>query len=159
MNDDADNVEFDDALAVALARSVERTDLAPRPEVEARLLARAGILPVPQGFSFQYDDEAGWAPHPVPGIRMKVLALNRVAGYATVLFDVAPGTRFPPHHHQGAEECYVISGSLHTWDRKLGPGDFVHADADTHHTELWTEEGCRVLQVMPPEDYFPDPPA
>ena len=80
-------------------------------------------------------------PHPVPGIRMKVLALNKQRGYATLLLDVEPGTRFPAHHHGGAEECYVVSGSLFTCGRRLGPGDFVHADADTDHGELWTRRG------------------
>ena len=82
-----------------------------------------------------------WMPHPVPGIRMKVLALNKARGYATLLLDVAPGTRFPAHHHGGAEECFVVSGSIYTCGRRLGPGDFVHADADTDHGELWTDEG------------------
>ncbi len=94
-----------------------------------------------------------WQPHPVPGIRMKVLAMNAERGYATLVLDVAPGTRFPPHHHAGAEECYVISGSLFTCGRRLGPGDFVHADGDTDHDELYTEEGCQVLLVVPPDDY------
>ena len=26
------------------------------------------------------------------------------------------------------------------------------------HEELWTDEGARVLLVVPPEDYMPDPP-
>ena len=34
-------------------------------------------------------------------------------------------------------------------------GDFLHADANTDHGELWSEEGCRVLLVVPPEDYLP----
>jgi quercetin dioxygenase-like cupin family protein len=160
MSHDQDTVEFDDALVVALARSVERTDVAPSPEVKERLLARLHDTPaVPRGFSFRYAAEPDWVPHPVPGILMKVLALNKTSGYATILLDVAPGTRFPAHdHHGGAEECYVISGSLHTCDRRLGPGDFVHADAGTEHGELWTDEGCRVMLIVPPEDYFPAPP-
>ena len=89
---------------------------------------------------------------------MKVLALNRAAGYAALLLDVAPGTRFPSHHHSGAEECYVLSGSLYTCDRRMSAGDFLHADAGTDHCELRTEEGCRVLLVVPPEDGLPDPP-
>ena len=89
---------------------------------------------------------------------MKVLALNRAAGYAALLLDVAPGTRFPSHHHSGAEECYVLSGSLYTCDRRMSAGDFLHADAGTDHGELRTEEGCRVLLVVPPEDELPDPP-
>jgi anti-sigma factor ChrR (cupin superfamily) len=89
---------------------------------------------------------------------MKVLALNREAGYAALLLDVAPGTRFPAHHHAGAEECYVLSGSLYTCGRRMGAGDFLHADANTDHGELWTDEGCRVLLVVPPEGELPDPP-
>jgi quercetin dioxygenase-like cupin family protein len=167
MSDDSrsDMIEFDPLVALALA-SVGAGVGAPRPEVKRRLmdvLAAPPVpegfsLPVPEGFSFRFAADADWMPHPVPGIRMKVLALNRAAGYATLLLDVAPGTRFPAHHHSAAEECYVLSGSLYTCDRRLAAGDFVHADAATDHGELWTEEGCRVLLVVPPEDYIPEPP-
>lgn len=151
----ADVVEFDDVLTVALAATAGT--VAPRPEVKQRLLARLAGTPVPAGFSFRFATDAEWLSHPVPGIRMKVLALNRAAGYATLLLDVAPGTRFPAHHHAGAEECYVVSGSLYTCDRRLEAGDFLHADADTDHGELWTDEGCRVLLVVPPDDEMPTP--
>jgi quercetin dioxygenase-like cupin family protein len=160
MTDDlrADVIEFDDTVVLALA-SLVTGPAAPRPEVRERLLASLPGLPRPPGgFSFRFASDADWLPHPVPGIRMKVLALNRAAGYTTLLLDVAPGTRFPPHHHAGAEECYVLSGSLYTCDRRMTAGDFLHADANTDHGELWTEEGCRVLLVVPPEDYLPDPP-
>ena len=155
---DADVIEFDPLIAVALAQSAADEQPAPPAEVRQRLLARLGPPPVPTGFSFRFAAEPDWLPHPVPGIRMKVLAKNRRSGYATLLLDVAPGARFPPHHHSGAEECYVISGSLYTCDRRLAAGDFVHADADTDHDELWTEHGCRVLLVVPDEEELPDPP-
>jgi len=111
--------------------------------------------PAPAGFSFHFTEEEGWMPHVVPGIRMKLLAMNHARGYCTLLLDVAPGSRFPPHHHTGDEECYVISGSLVACGRRLVAGDFHHADAGSEHGELWTEEGCRVLLVVPPEDYLP----
>jgi anti-sigma factor ChrR (cupin superfamily) len=85
---------------------------------------------------------------------MRVLSVNEAKGYATLLLDVRPGTRFPAHHHSGAEECYVISGSLYTCDRRFGPGDFVHADPDTDHGQLWTEEGCVVLLVAPTDEHL-----
>jgi anti-sigma factor ChrR (cupin superfamily) len=89
---------------------------------------------------------------------MRVLALNKSRGYATLLFDVAPGTHFPPHHHGGAEECYVVSGSpvhraVGVWTR----GDFVHADADTDHGELSPKRvarsswSFRLKKPLPPE--------
>jgi anti-sigma factor ChrR (cupin superfamily) len=156
MSDDTNVIEFDDIVAQALA-SLAATGARPRPEVRQRLLSKLAAPPVPDGFSFRPAAEADWLPHPVPGIRMKVLALNRAAGYATLLLDVAPGTRFPPHHHGGAEECYVVSGSLYTCGRRMVAGDFLHADSETDHGELWTEEGCRVLLVVPPDDDLPDP--
>ena len=158
MTDDlqGDVIEFDEALMLALASL--SAGAVPRPEVRQRLLASLSEpQPVPAGFSFRFASDDAWVPHPVPGIRMKVLAMNHAAGYATLLLDVAPGTRFPAHHHAGAEECYVLSGSLYTWDRRMTAGDFLHADPDTDHGELWTEEGCRVLLVVPPEDDLPLP--
>lgn len=150
---DPDSPAFDDLVLVALAEAAA-TPVDPRPEVRARLMAQIADPPAPKGFAFRYAAEPDWLPHPVPGIRMKVLSLNERAGYATLLLDVAPGTRFPSHFHEGAEECYVLSGSLHTCGRHLRAGDFVHADADTHHGELYTDEGCQVLLVTPPEEFI-----
>lgn len=155
MSDDI--LDFDEAVALVLAESVSRD---PSPDVRRRLMQRiaaAEAPPPPPGFAFRFEAEHEWLPHPVPGIRMKVLALNRDRGYATLLLDVAPGTRFPPHHHGGAEECYVISGAAYSCGRKMTAGDFLHADAGTDHAELYTDEGCRVLLVVEPEDYMPDP--
>ncbi len=154
-----DMVEFDELVALALAQAVATED-GPSPDVKARLMASIGAgegdaaPDAPSGFEFRFSNETAWRRHPVPGIRMKVLAKNAERGYATLLLDVAPGTRFPSHHHEGAEECYVISGSLFTCGRKLGAGDFVHADGNTDHDELYTEEGCRVLLIVTPEDYM-----
>jgi anti-sigma factor ChrR (cupin superfamily) len=157
MTDDShDPIEFDEVTLLALAQEADAGEL-PSAHVKQRLMARVESADAPPaGFSFIESDE-GWVPHPLPGIRMKMLSLDRERNYATMLFDVAPGTRFPEHHHHAPEECYVISGSLYAYGRRLVAGDFIHADAHTDHDELWTEEGCRVLLVVQPEDYFPDP--
>ena len=157
MTDDIiDEIVFDELIALELARAVDTGEL-PRPDVRQRLMSRLSetAAPLPPGFSFRLAIDQDWLPHPVPGIRMKVLALNRQQGYVTLLLDVAPGTRFPAHHHGGDEECYVISGSLVACGRRIAAGDFHHADAGSDHGELWTDEGCRVLLVVAPEDYNP----
>ena len=154
MSDERETGEFDDLLLVALAKAV--TPVEPRPAVRQQILstiARADGS-TPRGFAFRFDADQDWQPHPVPGIKMKVLSLNGKAGYATLLLDVAPDTHFPPHEHHAAEECYVVSGSLFTCGRKFVAGEFIHADAETEHGELYTEEGCRVLLVVEPEDYM-----
>jgi quercetin dioxygenase-like cupin family protein len=155
MTDDSeDSVVFDDLVALGLAHLALGPE--PSPSVKAKLLADVRAAETVPGFAIRWSPDDDWVPHPVPGIRMKVLSINRRNGYATLLLDVAPGTRFPAHHHDGDEECYVLSGSVHTLGRRLGPGDFLHADAGTDHGELWTDEGARVLLVVPPEDYMPE---
>jgi anti-sigma factor ChrR (cupin superfamily) len=156
IDDTVDDIAFDEVIALALARAAE-TGALPRPDVKLRLMSRLidAVEPIPRGFSFRLANDQDWLPHPVPGIRMKVLAENRQQGYVTLLLDVAPGTRFPAHHHGGAEECYVISGSLVACGRRITAGDFHHADAGSDHGELTTDEGCRVLLVVAPEDYLP----
>jgi quercetin dioxygenase-like cupin family protein len=148
-----EDVQFDEATSLALAARAAGPE--PSPDVRRRLMASIRAADTPPGFAFVFDRDDDWMPHAVPGIRLKVLALNKARGYATLLLDVAPGTRFPPHHHGGAEECYVVSGSLFTCGRRLGPGDFVHADGDSDHGELYTEEGCRVILVVPPGEHLP----
>jgi anti-sigma factor ChrR (cupin superfamily) len=155
MTNEIDTVEFDEAVALALAEAAADAAPAPRPELKRQLLDRVRAATEPAGFAFHWTRDEQWLPHPVPGIKMRVLALNKRRGYATLLLDVEPGTRFPSHHHGGAEECYVVSGSLYTCGRHLVAGDFVHADADTDHGELWTEEGCQVILVVPPEEHLP----
>ena len=150
MNNQDEDVALDETLLLALAESVAGPE--PRPEVKTQLLARLSVPPLPAGFSVRLDAEDDWLQHPVPGIRMKVLSVNRRSGYATLLLDVAPGTRFPEHDHDGDEECYVISGSVVTVGRQFVAGDFIHANAGTHHEELRTDTGARVLLVVPSSD-------
>ena len=147
-----DEVEFDDQLALALALAADSGE--PSPADRARLMARVRQPEARPGFSFRLASEDDWLPHPVPGIRMKVLAMDRQRGIATLLLDVAPGTVFPAHHHGTDEECYVISGTLVACGRTIGPGDFHHADGGSDHGELRTETGCQVLLVAEPEEYM-----
>ncbi len=147
MSERDEDIEFDEPILLALAESVQGP--LPRPEVKAKLLARLSAEGLPEGFSVRLAAEDDWLPHPVPGIRMKVLSVNRRSDYATLLLDVAPGTVFPAHDHDGDEECYIVSGSVMTVGRRLGPGDFIHADGGTHHEALWTDEGARVILVVP----------
>ena len=150
--DPRDDVEFDDIETIALALSA---DAGPAPSsVKASMLSRVHATGAPAGFAFRLADEAAWQPHPIAGIRMQVLSGGGEAGYAVLLLDVAPGTHYPAHHHGGAEECYVISGTVDTCGRRLKAGDFVHADAGTDHGGLFSEDGCRVLLVVSAADYL-----
>ena len=152
MIEERDDELFDDVTMLALAQSSASGAIGFLGDLKTRLMARLPEPEVPHGFSLRLASDDDWQPHAVRGIRMKVLSVDRQAGRATLLLDVAPGTRFPAHHHSGAEECYVLTGSVHTCGRRLESGDFVGAAAGTDHAELWTDEGCSVLLIVPADE-------
>ena len=94
-----------------------------------------------------------WVQTPIPGVRVKVLSIDRLRDRVTMLLRAEPGARYPAHRHSGPEECYVISGSVMVEGRRLQAGDFHHAEGDSHHAELWTEDGVEVLLVGSASDY------
>lgn len=95
-------------------------------------------------------NEGKWRPHAVPGIEYKELSHDR--DRVMLLMRFAPGARLPAHRHHGAEECYVVEGSLWSGDLHLKRGDFLHADAGSSHDALWSEEGGMALLVVSRED-------
>ena len=79
------NIDFDD-LELPLALLASAGAPAPRRAVRDQLMARirAEQPAAPPGFTFHLaTDRNTWRPHPVPGIQMKVLSLDRDRGCAT----------------------------------------------------------------------------
>jgi quercetin dioxygenase-like cupin family protein len=124
---------------------------APSPHVKAALLARIAA-PSHQTITSREGD---WVQTPVPGVRMKILAIDRARDRVTMLVRGEPGATYPAHRHSGPEECYVIRGSLIVEGRLLRAGDFHHAEGDSDHGELHTDEGVEVLLVAAASDYLP----
>jgi anti-sigma factor ChrR (cupin superfamily) len=138
---------YETAAAVA-----EGVDLAePPPHVRGRVLAAARV---PTRYTIWGGDD-GWSDTPLPGIRVKVLAVDKPRSMATLLIRAEPGAVYPSHKHHGPEECYILRGSVVIDDRVLRAGDFHHADEDSDHGEITTTEGADVLIVGAIEDYLP----
>ena len=137
------------AVAVTLADG--QPSVEPPPRVRQQLLAR---IARPSRYTIPAS-EGDWADAGLPGLTMKVLAVDRPRGLVTLLVRGEPGARYPAHHHSGPEECYVIRGTVHVDNRVLGPGDFHHADAGSDHGELYTPDGAEVLIVGAIADYLP----
>ena len=136
---------------MALAFAAEAPPQAPSPAVRERLLASLGA---PAKYTVAAD-EGQWNDSGLPGIRVKILAVDRQRGLVTMLLRGDPGARYPSHRHSAPEECYVIRGSVTIGDRLLRPGDFHHADADSDHGEIVTAEGAEVLLIGAIDDYLP----
>lgn len=137
------------AAAVLGAALGAEEDLAPPPALRARIMARVGV---PGSFSV-FAAQLPWLPTPFEGLRMKVLAHDAARNSAVLFMHAEAGVRYPPHHHSGAEECYVISGELHVMGTVLHAGDLHHAEADSDHGELYTPTGVEVLLVVAASDY------
>jgi len=135
--------------AVDVASSVPAA--MPSPRVRAALLAKAAM---PSNHTVTAAD-GEWVQSPLPGVRMKILAIDRVRDRVTMLLKGEPGATYPAHRHTGPEECYVIRGSLVVEGQLLRAGDFHHAEGDSHHGELRTDDGVEVLLVAAASDYLP----
>lgn len=125
--------------------------IAPPADLRERVLAAART---PSRYTLR-SDEGEWAETGLPGIRAKVLAVDKVRSLATMLVRAEPGAVYPSHKHHGPEECLVLSGSVVIDGRILRAGDFHHADEDSDHGEISTTEGAEVLIVGAIEDYLP----
>jgi anti-sigma factor ChrR (cupin superfamily) len=103
------------------------------------------------GFFAYARDQSAWRDHPIPGVRVRELSVNRESNYAMTLYELAPGVTFPEHPHARDEECFVLSGDLHVDGRILHSGDFHHANKGTEHGIAVTESGCTLLIVAAAE--------
>jgi anti-sigma factor ChrR (cupin superfamily) len=104
------------------------------------------LLAVPKSSSLPTWEEAA------PGISVKLLATDAGKSRCSMLVRLAPGANYPPHCHAGEEELHLLHGELMVDDRKLYPGDYLHAGAGTVDHRVWTETGCTCVLVTSTED-------
>jgi len=77
-----------------------------------------------------------------PGISVKILATDHDKQRVSMLVRLEPGTDYPPHRHDGVEELHLLHGELMIDDKKLHPGDYIRAEANTVDHRVWSETGC-----------------
>jgi anti-sigma factor ChrR (cupin superfamily) len=87
-----------------------------------------------------------------PGISCKLLATDMEKNRVSMLVRLAPGTDYPRHRHAGVEELHLLQGELMIDDKKLYPGDYNRAEADTVDYRVWSETGCTCVLLTSIED-------
>jgi anti-sigma factor ChrR (cupin superfamily) len=87
-----------------------------------------------------------------PGIACKLLATDTDRRRVSMLVRLAPGTDYPPHRHAGFEELHLLHGELIVDDKKLYPGDYLRAEADTVDHRVWSETGCTCVLLTSTQD-------
>jgi ChrR-like protein with cupin domain len=87
-----------------------------------------------------------------PGISCQLLATDTEKNRVSMLVRLVPGAEYPPHRHAGVEELYVLHGELMIDEKKLFPGDYIRADADSADHRVWSETGCTCVLLTSTKD-------
>lgn len=87
-----------------------------------------------------------------PGISVKLLATDLANDRVSMLVRLAPGVSYPPHRHSGVEELHLLNGELYINERKLFPGDYSRAEAETSDYRVYSETGCTCVLITSPSD-------
>ncbi len=98
------------------------------------------------------NDQTGWKQLPIPGAWIKLLSLEKERGYAVLMGRLDAGARYPAHVNAGPEDFLVLTGDLHIGSRRMGPGDFHHADGGSRHEENYSLAGCTLISVLTTDD-------
>lgn len=146
---------------VALSAPAQSLPLGLRDKVLQRIesadaskqVAKKALSPLVPGLSFiDAPGAKDWKPLPIPGTYIKLLSLEKERGYAVLMGKLDPGARYPAHINAGPEDFYILTGDLHIGNRRLGAGDFHHADGGSQHEENYSVEGCTLLAVLTTDD-------
>lgn len=115
----------------------------------SRIAAETGqepVVPAPQR-----PPESEWE-EAAPGLSYKLFATDTEKDRVSLLVRLAPGAHYPPHHHAGVEELYLLDGELMIDDKKLYPGDYNRAEPGTDDRRIWSETGCTCVLLTSTRD-------
>lgn len=117
----------------------------PPPGVKTALLAK---LTGPK-CEFAFADGGAFVPTRFPGVTMRLLHFDKTRRQFSAFMKIAPGAKFPTHHHDGPEECVVLHGELIVGSVRMRAGDYQRADADSEHDVQWSETGAMAFVTAP----------
>ena len=83
-----------------------------------------------------------------PGIKGRLLHIDRTLNRKHLLIRMAPGATYQPHPHDADEQTLVIEGDLSFGPLDLKAGDFHTATPSSLHPPGSTVNGCLVHVIM-----------
>ncbi|QEL15380.1 cupin domain-containing protein [Limnoglobus roseus] len=151
--------ELDALDAAILALTAEIPAVEPPPMVKQQLFDRLAVAPPANptleqqrdaaeklsALQFSFREEAMFQYSHMPGVTARLLHLDSTAKRFSAIVKLEPGSRIPPHHHDGLEECLVLEGELILGTVRMRPGDYQWAEDGSDHVEQWTDVGATVL--------------
>lgn len=80
-----------------------------------------------------------------PGVEIKMLLVDRDAGFQSFLLRLAPGCQLPTHDHGALEECLLLQGDMLIGDRQYVKGDYHAALSGSRHAPISSRNGGLVF--------------
>lgn len=125
------------------------TALAPQPMppgVQSRLRSRIAALATtpPEGTATWRVGDDGWSGR-TPGVAMKLLRRDTVAGTQEMLLRLGAGVQVPAHSHTKEEQMVILEGELRVGEHLLRQGDVHVAPPGSWHPMITVERGCLLL--------------
>ncbi len=114
-----------------------------------RIAAETGqepVVPGPERWAEPAWEEAA------PGISCKLLATDAEKDRVSMLVRLAPGTEYPLITMRESKSCTLLHGELMIDDKKLHPGDYNRAEADSADQRVWSETGCTCVLLTSTRD-------
>jgi anti-sigma factor ChrR (cupin superfamily) len=91
-------------------------------------------------------EESGWNDI-ASGVAESLLGKDHERGLAMSILRMEPGTTWPGHHHDGAEEVFLVRGGWCCLGTNLHPGDYHRAGVETEHEDTTSASGCKLIVV------------
>lgn len=79
------------------------------------------------------SEEFKWQPHPVKGLMMAVLNIDRENREISALIRAEKDVEYPSHHHATGEEIFMLQGELIDRGVTYKPGDYLYSKAGSVH--------------------------
>lgn len=94
-----------------------------------------------------------WKPHPVKGLEMAVLKIDRSKKELSALVRADITVKYPLHRHEVGEEIFMIKGELIDRGLTCKAGDYIHSEAGSVHSST-ALAGCMFFIRTSLEDTF-----
>jgi anti-sigma factor ChrR (cupin superfamily) len=144
-----DSIDTDPAIPAALvAQLAAGLELQPL-SASSRAAMKQRVLnsisePQPSGSVVVKAGSGDWIAL-MPGVCIKALRFDAIAGTHTSLWRLEPGAVLPEHDHHAEEECLVVAGSVDWSGATYVEGDYLLARPGLRHTEMRSTNGATLL--------------
>ena len=99
------------------------------------------------------SSEIKWEPHPVKGLMMAVLQIDRQKREMSALIRAEVTVDYPSHQHATGEEIFMLEGELIDRGVTYKAGDYLYSKAGSVHTPV-AIAGCMFFVKTSLDDKF-----